>query len=220
MGYGSPGHTKADYARTLAATLAYYLTQQRDSVGLLTFDERVADYCAARHRPGHMHQLMTCLERSLQGTGTNLAAPLEQIAALVSKRGLIVLISDLLAPVDALQTSMSYLRARGHGVLVLRVLDRAEIDFTFNHAAMFHDLESGRDLYIDPEAARKEYRSRFDEHDAQVRTICTTLGIDYVRMITDQPLDQALYELLAAQLRQGRHVVRHRQRFASVGGRG
>lgn len=218
MGYTSLDYTKADYARTLAATLAYYLTLQRDSVGLLTFDESVSDFRAARHRPGHMHQLMVCLERALQGTGTDLQAPLEQIASLVTKRGLIVLISDLLAPIDTLQTSLGYLRARGHEVLVLRVLDPAEVDFTFDSAATFRDLESGRDVYVDPSTAREDYRRSFDAHETQISSICSNLGLDYVRMLTDQPLEQALFELLAAQVRQGRQITRRNSAGAKVAG--
>lgn len=219
MGYGSIGYTKSDYARTLAATLAYYLTLQRDSVGLLTFDESVSDYCAARSRPGHMHQLMVRLERSLQGTGTNLQAPLEQIAALVAKRGLVVLISDLLAPIEALQTSLGYLRSRGHEVLILRVLDPAEIDFPFEQASLFRDMESGRDLYIDPAAAKEEYQRKFGAHEQQIRAVCATLGIDFSLMPTNQPLEQALYQLVAAQLRQGRLTKRQWSRkIAAAGG--
>jgi uncharacterized protein (DUF58 family) len=217
MGFTSLQYTKAEYARTLAATLAYYLTQQRDSVGLLTFDDSVSDFRAARHRPGHMHQLMVCLQRSLQGTGTDLHSPLEQIAALVNKRGLIVLISDLLAPIETLQTVMGYLRARGHEVLVLRVLDPAEVEFSFDQASTFRDMESGKDVYVDPAVAAEEYQRRFSEHDDQIRSICSTLGIDYSRMMTDESLEHALFQLLAAQVRQGRKVGKYRSRSAGGG---
>ena len=100
MGYGSGAYTKSDYARTLAASLAYFLFTQRDAVGLLTFDEEITDYLPPRHRPGHLRRLMGVLERETGGRSTNLARPLEQIAESVRKRGLVVLISDLLAPVE------------------------------------------------------------------------------------------------------------------------
>src|SRR5580698_1362110 len=94
MTFGTRGYTKADYARTLAATLGYFLAQQGDATGLLTFDERVREYLPARHRPGHLRHLMLALEKPATGSATDLAAPLRRIAELTQKRGLIVLISD------------------------------------------------------------------------------------------------------------------------------
>ncbi len=134
MGYGSLEYTKVEYARTAAATLAYFLSTQRDAVGLVTFDERIAEYVPARYRPGHLHRLMLCLERAVAGTSTDLTAPLEQVAATVRKRGMVVLISDLLAPIERLQTNLGYLRSQGHEVVLLRVLDPAELEFTFDKA--------------------------------------------------------------------------------------
>src|SRR4029077_4113317 len=101
-----------------------------------------------------LHRLMVCLERAVSGTSTDLSSPLEQVAATVRKRGMVVLISDLLAPTDLLRTRLGYLRSQGHEVVILRVLDPAELDFTFDKPATFVDMESGRDLYIDPTTAR------------------------------------------------------------------
>src|SRR5579859_1695003 len=95
MDYGTAGYTKADYARTLAATLAWFLHGQGDAVGLLSFDERVRDYLPPRHRHGHLRQLMLALEHASAGSETNLGEPLQRIAELSRKRGLIVLLSDL-----------------------------------------------------------------------------------------------------------------------------
>src|SRR3954469_3391417 len=164
MGYGSVAYTKVDYARTVAATLAYFLSMQRDAVGLVTFDQRIADYLPARYRPGHLHRLMVCLERAVAGTSTDLSAPLEQVAATVRKRGMIVLISDLLVSTDRLKTHLGSLRSQGHEVVLLRVLDPAEVDFSFDRPAMFFDMESGRNLYVDPAAARGAYRRNFEQH--------------------------------------------------------
>src|SRR6478735_5125221 len=90
MTFGSGSFTKADYARTLGATLAYFLAQQGDATGLLTFDETVREYLPARHRPGHLRHLMLALEKPASGTATDLAAPLCRVAELVRKRGLVV----------------------------------------------------------------------------------------------------------------------------------
>jgi uncharacterized protein (DUF58 family) len=217
MGYGSMSYTKREYARTAAATLAYFLASQRDAVGLLTFDEKIAEYLPARYRPGHMHRLMLLLEHSLSGTATDLSAPIEQIARTVTKRGLIVLISDLLAPIDSLARNLTYLRSRGHEVVLLRVLDPAEVGFAFDTPAMFHDLESGRDVYIDPAVAREDYLARFEAHSRAIGETCGALGIDYYRFTTDRPLELALFDFLSARLRRGRQVLRRGGLAAAAG---
>jgi uncharacterized protein (DUF58 family) len=208
MGYGSGPYPKSEYARTAAATLAYFLSKQHDAVGLMTFDERIAEYLPPRYRPGHLHRLMLLLDRPLSGKATDLSAPIEQIAATVAKRGLIVLLSDLLTPVDTLETHLGYLRLRGHEVVVLRVLDPRERDFAFSDPVTFSDLESGRDLYVDPEAARRDYLERFTEHAAAVRQACNTLGIDLYEMTVDRPLELMLLDFLNARLRRGRQIAR------------
>ncbi len=208
MGYRSGPYSKSDYARTAAATIAYFLASQRDAVGLLLFEDRITDYLPARYRPGHLRRLMAALDREPEGRATDLVGPLEQIAATVRKRGLIVLISDLLAPADSLQTRLGYLRSRGHDVVVLRVLDPAEVNFTFTAPAMFHDVESGKELYIDPAAAREGYLRKFAAHAAQVERACVDLGIEYEAITTDRPLELVLFDLLRARMRRVRRPGR------------
>lgn len=217
MRFGSLAYGKAEYARTVAATLAYYLTLQRDNVGLLTFDAGVGEFLPARHRPGHLHRLMGILEHESEGRGTDLTGPLGQIAALIHKRGLVVLISDLLAPIDALKTNLAYLRSRGHEVLVLRVLDPREVAFTLDEPAMVTDMETGREMFVDPRTAEQEYRRRFAEHEDAVRGDCAALGVDFARLRTDEPLEQALFDLVASQRRRGRSSIRGRA-AAGAGG--
>jgi uncharacterized protein (DUF58 family) len=208
MGYRSGLYSKSEYARTVAATIAYFLSTQRDAVGLLTFEDRITEYLPPRYRPGHLRRLMAVLEREPQGLATNLAEPLEQIAATVRKRGLIVLISDLLAPTDALRTRLGYLRSRGHDVVVLRILDPAEVQFSFTTPAMFQDVESGRELYIDPDGAKGEYLRRFAAHAAEIERSCVDLGIEYEQIATDRPLELVLFDLLKARMRRGRRPGR------------
>ena len=220
MGYGSTGYTKVDYARTAAATVAYFLSMQRDAVGLVTFDEKIADYVPARYRPGHLHRLMVCLERAVAGTNTDLSAPLEQVAITVRKRGMVVLISDLLAPAEALRSRLGFLRSQGHEVVLLRVLDPSELEFDFRHATTFFDLESGRNLYVDPAAARQQYRERFKKHADEVEQTCRELGVAYHLLPTSRPLELALFDLLQARLHSGRQVARAGGRGVRGGGTG
>jgi uncharacterized protein (DUF58 family) len=208
MGFTSLPYDKAEYAKTAAATIGYFLALQRDAVGLVTFDAAIQSFLPARFRPGHLHRLMMCLEQAPAGTATDLAAPLEQIAKTARKRGLVVLLSDLLAPIDTLETRLGYLRSRGHEVVVIRVLDPAEVEFPFEQAAMFYDVESGRELFVDPDLVRQQYRRRFGEHRAALTTTCSRLGIDLYELTTTQPLEMALFDLVSARMRHGRQVSR------------
>lgn len=217
MGYGSGPYTKVEYARTVAATLAYFLSTQRDAAGLVTFDQQIADYLPARYRPGHLHRLMVCLERAVAGSATDLSRPLEQIAATVRRRGMVVLISDLLANIDTLRTHLGFLRSQGHEVVLLRVLDPAEIDFSFDRAAVFVDMESGRDLYVDPAAARAQYQEKFTRHASELEQTCRDLGIDLYQLPTSQPLELALADFLRARLRVGRRLFRAGSRAVRSG---
>ena len=209
MTFGSGDWTKAEYAHTLAATLAYFLFQQGDAVGLLSFDEGIRDYLPARNRPGHLRQLMLSLEKPAAGRSTSIAKPLQRIVELVQKRGLMVLISDLLAPVDQLEEKLARLTATGHDVAVFRILDPREIDFDFEDALLFHDVESEKDLFIDPASAKRNYLKRFTEHGDAARAVCQKLGADYLPVTLDQPLDQVLSDYLRQRQRRGKNIQRH-----------
>ena len=209
MGYGSVGYTKAQYAGTLAATLAYFLSMQGDAVGLATFDNKLDQYHVPRNRPGYLRRLMLALETQPQGTATDLNAPLQRLAELLNKRGLLILISDLLAPIEPLETHLDYLRAGGHDVVIFNILDPAELNFDFEEPALFHDVESGRHLYVDPATARTDYQSKLEQHLTAARTLCQNLGIDYHLFATDRPFELALLEFI-----QGRSLQSKRVRYA------
>lgn len=207
MDYGSLGWTKAQYANTLAATLAYFLYLQGDAVGVLTFDERIREHLPARHRTGHLRHLMLALEKPAGGAATDLVAPLKRIAELVRKRGLMILISDLFAPIDALETNLTSLCACGHEVMVFQITDPAESSFEFSKAAMFFDVETGRELYIDPSAVRRDYLRKLAEHNEAVSCACRKLGAECVRFNTDRPLELALFDFLRARLQRGKRLA-------------
>lgn len=208
MGFGSLAYNKIDYARTLAATLAYYLTLQRDSVGLMTFDERIGDFISAHCRQGHLRQIMVALSRPVRGKGTDLDQPLREIAALVRRRGLVLIISDMLAPIETLQTNLAYLRSRGHQVMILRLLDPAELELQIESPSMVVDMESGREIYLDPVAAKEAYRDRLQQHRKGLQAICDALGVDMYQMETDQPLEQSLFHLINTQQRRATGATR------------
>src|SRR5256714_1493383 len=206
MTYGSVGYTKAEYAATLAATLAYFLYLQGDAVGLLTFDETVRDFLPARHRTGHLRHLMLALEKPASGEATDLAGPLKRIVEIIRKRGLVVVLSDFLAPIDRLEPQLTSLAACGHEVIVFQILDPAELSFGFESAAMFQDLESGRTLFIDPVVARKEYLRNLESHTSALRNSCQRLGVAFHRLATDRPLGLVLFDFLRERMQRSPRV--------------
>lgn len=211
MTYGSVGYAKSDYARTLAATLAWFLNGQGDAVGLFTFAERVRDYLPARHRHGHLRQIMHALENESEGRETNLGEPLRRVTELARKRGLIVMISDLLAPIDELDRNLGRLTAAGHEMVIFQVLDPNELTFDFNRAMLFQDVESQKDIYLDPETVRAEYQRKLQAHGLGVEGVCRKLGFAFHRVVTNQPMDIALFNFLQSRNRRGKLIRRRTQ---------
>lgn len=196
MNYGSTGYSKGQYAATLAATLAHFLHAQGDAVGLVAFDDQVREYLPARHRPGHLRHLMLALEKPAAGRATHLIEPLRRFAALVRKRGLVIYISDFLAPLERLETALATLTASGQEVTVFQVLDPRELTLDLGEAALFEDMETGQRVYLDPATSRSGYQARIEAHCAAVRSACQQHGIGYHRLSTADPLELALFEFL------------------------
>lgn len=211
-------HSKSEYAATLAATFAYFLLAQGDAVGLVTFNENLDHFVPARNRPGQLRRLLGQLElsRDQDGVGTDLIGPLKKVAELVRKRGLMMLISDLLAPIEGLELHLAYLAAAGHDLVVWQVLDRSELDFSFERVGHFTDIESGTELYIDPLRARESYLEKLNAHLEAVKGICERNGIDYRLVITDEPLDQVLFDFVSMREKVGGKNVRQKNSRVSV----
>lgn len=214
MEYGTTGYSKSDYARTLAATLAWFMHGQGDAVGLVIFGEHVRDYLPPRHRHGHLRHLMLALERPSEGNDTNLGEPLRRVSELARKRGLIVMISDLLTPLEGFEQNLAQLTSAGHEVVLMQILDPNELAFDFQRPVLFQDLESGRDIYVDPAALREEYQQRLSKHCRNAELVCQKLGAAYRRIVTDQPLELALMDFLRSRERRNR-LIRRRAPGAS-----
>ncbi len=196
MNYGNGQVTKAQYAQTLAATLAYFLHAQRDAVGVITCGTDSSEFLPPLHRRGHLQHLMHVLEQPSEGRQTSLADGLSKLAGLSRRRGLVVLISDLLTDPASLEKPLGYLRGRGHQVLMLRVLERGEIDLQLPSSLLLRDLETGREIYVDPEQARQTYVARFQQHAQALNDICQRRGARLFTVTIDQPLEFALLELI------------------------
>ena len=208
MTFGSIGYHKAAYAATLCASLGYFLEMQGDAIGLLTFADRVREFLPARHRPGHLRQFMLLLEKQPPAPRTNIEGALERISELIHKRGLLILVSDFLTPLDELEKSLGRLRAWGHEVAVFQVLDPAEIDLRIDQSTLFRDLETNQELYIDPRQARSRYTQRFQEHNFRLAGLCRKLAISYHLVPTSQPFEQSLLNFLLDRRRFGKLVRR------------
>ena len=157
------------------------------------------------------------LEKAERGSSTDLTKPLERVAGQVRKRGLVVLISDLLAPVDGLERNLGYLAAAGHELVVFQILDPQELSFEFDAPALFQDMESGEEIYVDPGSARKQYQERLQKHLALVQATCEKLGAIYELCPTDRPLEVALSEFMLRRQKMKAGSARVPQRRSPAG---
>jgi uncharacterized protein (DUF58 family) len=201
MAYGSGFCTKAEYAKTLAGTIAYFLTTQRDAIGLFRFSETIDEFIPPRYRSGQLRRILISLDRQPEGAMTAIIPALEQAVERVRKRGLFVLISDFFAPLEELESRLGYLRAAGNEVVIFQILDPAEQEFPFDEAALFVDAETGREIYVDPQQARNQYQQRLEQHLNQLSACGNRLGIQVNRLTTEIPLERALSEFLRARMR-------------------
>jgi uncharacterized protein (DUF58 family) len=207
MRFTSHQVTKLDYARYLVACLAYLARKQRDRVGLVTFDADVVDFVppSAKHLPVLLHTL----ERADQPAGSprtgTLAKPLSRTAEALHRRSLIVVVSDLYEDPRAVLDAVALLSHRGGDIMVFHVLDPAEIDFPFDQAANYQDLESGERIPVVPEQVRERYRALLQTHLATLQQVLGENRIDYALFVTSQPLDLALLSYLARRERAVRH---------------
>ncbi len=216
MSYGSIGYSKLQYAQTVAATLAHYLWQQRDAVGFVAFDETIRDFLPARRRHGQLQRITASIESQADGKATRLDLPLQRIAETIASRGLVVLISDFLAPVEQLQLPSSLVSARGQEVCCIRILDPSEVEFKPTEPVTLRDAETGKLMYIDPLVATKQYAERFAAHRLELTNLMEANGIELLEWTTDKPFAELLTQWLAARQRLAGRIVR---RSRSVGGK-
>ena len=197
MAYGSRGVTKFDYAACLAASLAYLMNRQRDAVGLMAFDQRIVEMLPASARSGHLRSLLVALERLRPAAATDVSRPLHQLADSLSKRGLVVLVSDLLDDPDAVIRGLKHFRHRGTDVIVFQVLDPDELEFPFDRATRFEDLETSEQVMAVPGLVREHYLREIHGLIDRYRRELGAAGIDYQLLRTTDPLEIALLSYLS-----------------------
>jgi len=190
--------SKLDYARHLAAALSYLVLQQQDSVSLATFDETVRTHLAPSGNPSHLKDILQVMDESSAERKTATAAIFHELAERFKRRGVVVVISDLLDDVEAMMTALAHFRHRRHEVILFHVLDPAEVEFPFEEMTRFDGLEAEPSVLAEPRALRKAYLRQFEGFTRQVQRGCRMHQMDYAAMRTDRPVDVALSSFLGS----------------------
>ena len=196
MSYASNGWSKFDYGATLAASLAYLMLKQQDSVGLMTFAQKIDRVVPPLAAPGHLFAILKELEDTAPRGETAAGAILQELAGSLKRRGFIVLISDLLDRSEEVLRGLKQLRSRGSDVIVFQLLDRDELDFPFEDSTLFEDLEEDLELLTDPPAIRPAYQKAIQDLIKGYRQSCASYRIDYSLFDTATGLDRALVRYL------------------------
>ncbi|MDZ7316458.1 MAG: DUF58 domain-containing protein [candidate division KSB1 bacterium] len=203
MGYTSHAITKLRYAAILAASLTFLMLRQRDAVGLVTFDQLIRTLLPPRSVPSYLSLILKELQNTAAGSSTRIAAALHQTAERLHRRGLIILLSDLLDEPREILAGLKHFRHKKHEVIVFHLLDPREITFDFRQDGFFQDMESGETLPTQPWHVRSEYRRLAAQFIEEMKRECLSHRIDYVTVRTDTPLDRVLLEYLIKRKRIG-----------------
>lgn len=197
MGYaGGDRMTKMDYAICLAAALGTMAIGQQDAVGLLTFDSRVRSFLPPKTKRSHLLNLLGQLARTTPAGETDLAAALHDAAARIKKRGLVVLLSDLLGEQEKVVEALHHLRFGGHDLIVFQVLDASEVRFDFDGPVRFEDPETAEQVDANPQAIRAAYLQALQEFIDEYRRQCQGVRADFVTVHNAMTFDTALVEFL------------------------
>jgi len=190
--------TKLQYAQFLAASLAYLLNRQQDAVGLVAFADKVHTQVPARNRTGHMRTIFGNLSMLQPAGETHLAASLHQLAEILTRRGIVVIISDFYDQPGLLQEAFQHLRFKGHDLVAFHVLDENELEFDFTDPVLLlEDAETQEQMPVLPDVVRGGYRERMRKHVDEMRRCASVNNVDYEMLTTKQPLDFALFSFLS-----------------------
>jgi len=196
MKYASDGVSKFDYGSTLAASLAYLMLKQQDAVGLITFSDKIKKMIPPKAVHDHLFAIVKELEETTPEGETSAASVLQALAASLKRRGLVILISDLLDRPEEVARGLKQLRSRGSEAIVFHLLDRAEVEFPFKGPSLFQDMEEDLRVLADPQAIRSAYLETLHSLMDGYRQVCVSHQIDYIFLNTSTDLDRALLRYL------------------------
>jgi uncharacterized protein (DUF58 family) len=206
MGYSSTpgGQTKLQYAAKMAACLGYFMNRQRDAAGLMIFDTKIRTALPPRLRQTHLRHMLAALENAEPGGETNISKPLHELAEGLKRKGLIILISDLLDEPESVISALQHFRFQGHEVIVFQVMDTGELNFPFTTMTEFTDLESGQKIMVSPEGMKPVYLEELRQFLAAYEKGCGGIHAEYKLFDTSRPLELALSEYLYRRSRMGK----------------
>jgi uncharacterized protein (DUF58 family) len=196
MNYASERISKLDYGKQLGAALTYLMLTQRDAVGMVLFDRIIRKMLPPRSTFSYLQPIIQELDRVKSGEDTRISTVLHQMAEQIKRRGLIIIISDLLDEPEQILSGLRHFRHNRHEVLVFHLLDPQEIQFDFGGDVIFEDMETGEKIKTFPWYIKKEYQAKINQFIAGYQRMCHENRIDYQLITTDLSLDKALMEYL------------------------
>jgi uncharacterized protein (DUF58 family) len=203
MGYKSDGITKLEYGSYLAASLSYLMLRQQDAPGLLVYDEKIRSHIPPKGARSHINPILRQLNDTAPSSMTDASVAFHELADRIKRRGLIIVISDLLDDPEKMILGLKHFRHRQHEVIVFHILDPYERNFAYKSEARFKDMETGRELLTDPWQIRGEYISRLSDYLEWISKSCRDSHIDYHLLDTSVPFDRALFGYLAKRSKLG-----------------
>ena len=196
MNFGSKGMTKFEYSKSLSAAFAYLMIKQQDAIGLTTFDSKINISIPPKSKKSHLNLLLKTLHNADPGGETNTSILLHALAESISKRGLVILISDLLDNQEEIIKSLRHFKYKGHEVLIFHIIDPKEKDLSYTQNIKFTDLENGENIITDARLIRKQYNKAFDNFCEYYANGCAKNKVDYVQISTEDSLDKSLMQYL------------------------
>lgn len=194
--------TKYDYAVRLAASFAYFMLSQQDSVGLITFDDEPREQIPLRSRPSHLKAILQVLAQNDSRRETDLGGVFRKIAPKLGRRGVVVILSDAMGDIDSIARALAQFRAARHEVIFFQLMDPDEVDFPFGGRIQFRDLENFQHEHtVDAKSLQQAYLDKLAEHDETLKEACRKHRVDLIRLTTDQSFVDALAEYVAARRR-------------------
>ena len=203
MKFKSKNITKLDYASYLAAALTHLMLSQKDGIGLILFDENIKKFIPPRASKTHAKIIMETLDTIKCGNDTRIKTTLDYMAERIKKRGLVILISDLMDNPDEVLMGLNHFRHNKQEVIVFHIMDRQESEFNYSDRIQFKDMETGEVITTDPWHIRNEYQNQIEKFKRKYQRGCRNQRIDYIPLYTDQSLDIALNEYLNKRKKSG-----------------
>ena len=196
MDYGSNELTKFEYSKSICAALSYLMIKQQDAVGLTTFDDKIKKVIKPKSKTSQLNLLLKTMHNSSTGGETNISNLLHGLAESINKKGLIILISDLLDDEHKVMESLRHFRYKGHEIIVFHIVDPKEKDLDFNQNMNFIDLESNYNIIADSRLVKENYNKAFKKFSDYYKNECLRDKIDYNLVSTSDSLDKTLLQYL------------------------